>query len=66
MYIDIDRFFSALLWVAFAAMWGWMIFIFCTLDQNIGLAGLIGMCGISVLIAVSNFVSCFWRDDDEE
>ena len=64
MHIDIGWFFSALLWVAFAAIWGWMTYIFCTLDQSVGLAGLLGMCAVSVIVSISNFVCCFWRDDD--
>lgn len=45
MWIDIGWFFLALLW-------GWMIYIFCTGATDVGLAGLIGMCLVSVMIAI--------------
>ena len=65
MHIDIGWFFSALLWIGFAVMWGWMIYIFCTLNQSVGLAGLIGMCAVSVIGSIFNVICCFWKDDDE-
>lgn len=66
MYIDIDRFFTTLLWVGFSALWGWMIYIFCTGATDVGLAGLIGMCAVSVIMAIYHFVGSFGVDYDDE
>lgn len=66
MWIDIDRFFTALLWVGLSALWGWMIYIFCTGATNVGLAGLIGMCLLSVMFAVYHFATSFGVDYDDE
>lgn len=66
MWIDIFRFFTTLLWVGFSALWGWMIYIFCTGATDVGLAGLIGMCAVSVIMAIYHFVGSFGVDYDDE
>ena len=66
MWIDILRFFTTLLWVGFSALWGWMIYIFCTGATDVGLAGLIGMCAVSVIMAIYHFVGSFGVDYDDE
>lgn len=66
MWIDIGWFFLALLWAGFTALWGWMIYVFCTGATDVGLAGLIGMCLVSVLIAVYHFAASFGVDYDDE
>ncbi len=66
MKIDIDWFFSALLWTAFVVMWGWMIYIVGGGDTGVGLAGLMGMCAISVIGGIFNFICCFGKDDDDD
>lgn len=66
MWIDIYRFFTTLLWVGFSALWGWMIYMFCTGTTDVGLAGLLGMCAVSVIMAVYHFVGSFGVDYDDE
>lgn len=66
MWINIGRFFTTLLWVGFSVLWGWMIYAFCNGATDVGLAGLIGMCSVSVLIAVYHFATSFGVDYDDE
>ena len=47
-------------------MWGWMIYIFCTGATDVGLAGLIGMCVVSVLMVIYHFAASFGVDYDDE
>lgn len=43
-----------------------MIYIFCTGATDVGLAGLIGMCAVSVIMAIYHFVGSFGVDYDDE
>ena len=43
-----------------------MIYIFCTGATDVGLAGLLGMCAVSVIIAVYHFATSFGVDYDDE
>lgn len=64
--MKLDAFFLGMLWVVFTAMWGWMIYLFCTGTTIVGFAGLLGMCLISVVYAVVHFVSAFREDYYDE
>lgn len=64
--MKLDTFFLGMLWVVFTAMWGWMIYLFCTGTTIVGFAGLLGMCLISVTYAVVHFISAFREDYYDE
>lgn len=66
MWINVENFFRAALWVVFTAMWGWMIYLFCTGTTIVGFAGLLGMCLISITYAVVHFISTFREDYYDE